>query len=188
MSRLLAAALTLLFAGAATAPAQATIVRGFTLPAMTLEAHRIVHGEVVAVDAVWDAQRQRVYTHTTVRVIDSWAGADDTEHIVVRQMGGVLDGVVTSVVGNAHLELGAEVVLFVRTDGFLHYLVGMAQGHYEVLREEGRPATVARSTAGLRRVGLRGPIRLDAPQRTRLSELEARVRGTLERAQAEVTR
>jgi len=128
----------------------ATLVRPFSLAGLTLESHSIVRGEVEEIEALFDPTWGNIYTHTRVRVTESLHGdAAIGDHIVVRQLGGVLDGITSRIVGNAELGLGSEVVLFTRTDGALHYVIGMAQGKFEVVREPGVAPRVVRSRAGL---------------------------------------
>ncbi len=135
---------------APTLPSHATLVKPFSLTALTLESHAILRGEVEDIDVLFDPVWGNVYTHTTVRVLEDLAGTVQAgDQIIVRQLGGLLDGVETRVVGNALLPLGGEVVLFTRTDGALHYLIGMAQGKYDVIRGSNDIARVARSRAGL---------------------------------------
>ena len=119
----------------------ATIVRSFSLRGLASEAHEVVRGEVLDEEVVYDAWWDRVYTHTTLRVDEAIGGhARPGDIIVVRQLGGLLDGVQSLVVGTVDFTPGDEVVLFTRTDGALHYLVGMAQGSYLVLDDaEGKP-------------------------------------------------
>ena len=89
----------------------------------------------------------------------------------MRQLGGVLDGLETRLVGTTDFTLGDEVVLFTRTDGALHYLVGMAQGSYFVLRDSTGAATVTRDLGELGFAPLPQPAGDRAPNRTALSDL-----------------
>nr|ACU26392.1 hypothetical protein [uncultured bacterium HF186_25m_30B18]ACU26429.1 hypothetical protein [uncultured bacterium HF186_75m_14K15] len=119
-----------------TAAASATIVKPFTLRGLATEAHEVVRGEVIDEEVIYDAYWDRVYTHNVVHVLEALGGtARPGDLIVVRQMGGVLDGIESVLIGTSDLQLGDEVVLFTRTDGAMHYLVGMAQGAYWVWRD-----------------------------------------------------
>jgi len=154
--------------------AWATIVRPFTLRGLATEAHEVVRGEVVDEEVVYDAWWDRVYTHTTVRVDEAIGGhVRPGDLIVVRQLGGELDGLETILIGTADFTLGDEVVLFTRTDGALHYLVGMAQGSYLVLTEEDGRETVSRDLGALGMPPLPQPAGRLAPNRTTLEDLQA---------------
>jgi hypothetical protein len=159
-----------------TLPAEATLVKSFSLRSMTYEAQAIVHGVVVDEEVVYDRQRDRVYTHTFVRVDRVLYGREKPgQLIVVRQMGGMLDGIDSVLVGTASLALGSELILFTRTDGAFHYLIGMSQGSYRVDRNHLGPASLTRSRAGARLRPLRGPAHPVAPDRMTLAELETLV-------------
>ncbi|MGM0574774.1 MAG: hypothetical protein ACQEXJ_03465 [Myxococcota bacterium] len=171
------AALTLLVAGPA---AWATIVRGFSLEAMTLESHAVVRGEVIDEEVVYDADRGRVYTHSFVRIRQAWSGHDRPGDVIaVRQIGGLLDGVESHVVGTVDLHVGDDVVLFARTDGAFHYLVGMSQGLWQIDHSPAGAPVVARGVDSLRLARPAGPTHGAAPDRTTLAELRARVEAIL---------
>ena len=130
--------------------AGATIVKPFTLRGLTVTAHDIVRGEVVDEEVVYDTWWGRVYTQTSVRVLESLSGdAQVGDVIVIRQLGGSLDGHETRLVGTTDFVLGDEIVIFARTDGAFHYLIGMAQGSYFVTRSEHGLAGVKRSIGDL---------------------------------------
>jgi hypothetical protein len=150
----------------------ATIVRPFTLRGLATEAHEVVRGEVVDQEVLYDAWWDRVYTHTTVRVAEAIGGdVRPGDLIVVRQLGGELDGLETILIGTADFTLGDDVVLFTRTDGALHYLVGMAQGSYFVVAAEDGRETVTRSLGALGMPPLPQPAGRLAPNRTTLDDL-----------------
>ncbi len=172
----LAAVMLALGAGWA-ADARATLVRGFSLPGLVAEAHSVLRGEVAWQEVVYDARWGRVYTHSFLVVDEVLAGREAVgDVVVVRQLGGELDGVLSQVPGTARLEVGAEVVVFARTDGAFHYLVGMAQGAFEVRREAPGRVTLRRSTAGLTVPPVAGPTRPLAPDALTLDALRAQVR------------
>jgi hypothetical protein len=164
------------------ADAWATRVRPFPLPAMVRDAHAIVRGEVIDEEVVFDPAWGQVYTHSSVRVDEVLQGRERVgEVIVVRQIGGELDGLSREVVGTARLHIGAEVVLFARTDGAFHYLIGMAQGVYAVDRSVPGRVSLIRSLGGLKLMDLPGPAAPLPPSRWGLDELRASVnalRGT----------
>ncbi len=156
--------------------ASATIVRPFTLRGLAVEAHEVVRGEVVDEEVVYDAWWDRVYTHTTVLVHEAIEGqVRPGDLIVLRQIGGILDGIQTRVVGTTTYALGDEVVLFTRTDGALHYLVGMSQGSYFISRNADGETVVSRSTGTVTLAPRRGAAGHLAPDQTALATLWARV-------------
>lgn len=177
--------------GLVAAPASATTVRAFSLRAMTLQAHGIMRGEVIAEEVVYDVGARQVYTHTFVAVSEVLSGdSRPGDVVVVRQLGGVLDGLEQVLVGTAHLGLGEEVVLFARTDGAFHYLIGMAQGAWLVERSgPGAAPTLRRTLAGgLALISHPTPLATPvAANRTTLANLRASVEKLLSE-RPEVTR
>lgn len=130
-------------------PAGATIVQSLTLDELAHKADVIVHGRVVEQAASWNETRSRIYTVTTVEVVERLKGLGESR-IQIRQLGGTVDGITQSIVGNARLVVGEEVVVFLNHDPSknLHYVVGMAQGKYAVDRSTPKP-TIRHDLAGL---------------------------------------
>ncbi len=146
MRRVLSILTLLLLAGTA----QATIVKSLNLEQMTKAADVIVVGEVLARTSAWNEEKTRIYTVTRIRVAEALKGSSGGDEIEVRQIGGTVDGLTQSIVGNAKLKEGEEVVLFLDQDERLpyHYVVGMAQGKFSIDRS-GKNPLVVRSLAGL---------------------------------------
>ena len=128
----------------------ATWVKPYSMTSLVLESHSIVRGIVEAVEVIYDPIWERNYTLSTIRVLETLDGSEvPGDTIVVRQLGGELDGFETRIVGNAILNLESEVVIFARTDGAFHYLIGMSQGKYEVIRDSDQTPVVARTREGI---------------------------------------
>lgn len=164
--------LSLLFVTLLAPGASATIVPAFPLRQLAVEAHDVLRGHVVDARVVYDPMRDRLYTHTTIEVIEDLQGLiRGGDRITVRQIGGVLGDRETRVVGTATLSPGAEVVIFARTDGRYHYLVGMAQGAYDVIRPRGSAPVLARGVGHMTRIIGTGPVAATAPERMTLSTL-----------------
>ena len=152
--------------------ADATVVRGFSLPGLSSEAHAIVRGTVIHQETVYDARWRRVYTHSWIRVEDRlWGPSDRGDLIVIRQIGGELDGVLSMVVGTARMFVGDEVVAFTRQGDGLHYLVGMAQGLYHVDRSNPAQPRLSRGVGGIKMMPAVGPYRTVARDRMTLEQL-----------------
>jgi hypothetical protein len=142
--RLLLAFASLLSALALPGPAAATILRPFDLAALSREAQAVVRGRVVSQESVRDEPSGRIYTHSAVEVLEVVKGpvlAPDPRpgvapRVVVRQMGGTIGDETMTVPGTADVQVGEEVVLFLRTDERFGYLVGMHQGKYGVRRDD----------------------------------------------------
>lgn len=131
--------------------AWATIVQALDLEQLAQTADVVVHGRVLAQSTAWNASHSRIYTVTTVSITDPLKGPHKQgATIQIRQLGGTVDGITQSIVGNAVLRTSEEVILFLNHDPkkALHYVVGMAQGKYAVQRA-GKTAVVSHDLRGL---------------------------------------
>lgn len=114
--------------------ASATIVRALSLPALVQGSRRIVVVTALASESHFEdlGRRRRIVTDTRVRVEEGLAKADGIEsELLVRTLGGSIGRLGEQVHGQARLAQGESCVAFLLQgpDG-LHYVNGMAQGHY----------------------------------------------------------
>jgi len=116
----------------ATLDASATTIRAFSTHDMVREAAIVVRGSIVGQRSLWNQDKTLIVTETTVTVTETLVGRTQSKTVIVRQLGGEVDGLSLSVPGTAKLKKGHHVLLFLRRDAKFHYLVGMAQGHYAV--------------------------------------------------------
>ena len=121
--------------------ARATLVRGMTLPELVLRSQHALIGtpeDARCVHALIGGRRMLV-TETRLRVEGLLALSAPRERvIVVRTLGGQLDGVGEVVHGQAELTRGRQCAAFFERgpDGAC-WVTGMAQGHYELVRSDG---------------------------------------------------
>ena len=171
-------------------PVAATVVKSLTLEEITREADLVVQAVVERQTVTWDEKRQRIHTFTEIRVSEAIKGsAKADDRVVIRQIGGEIGGEALLVSGNATLQPGEEVLLFLDADERLplHYVVGMAQGKYSVTRGEAG-ALVSRDTHGLTYLDKEGDPRLprlaNAPAKTAksvaLDDFKAQLRRLVE--------
>lgn len=116
------------------APASATIVRALSLPALVQGSRRVVVMTALSSHSHYEelGRRRRIVTDTRVRIEESIAKADGVEReLMVRTLGGAVGDVGELVHGQPQLLRGEPCVGFLLQgpDG-LHYVNGMAQGHY----------------------------------------------------------
>jgi hypothetical protein len=121
-------------------PASATLMRAHSVESLTRAASLVVRGRVLGSAAAWNEAHNRIYTHTEIRLEAVWHSADASpgDTVVVRTLGGVVDGIGQRVSGVPRFEPGSDVVLFL-TDlprGAGYRVVGLSQGAFRV---EARP-------------------------------------------------
>jgi hypothetical protein len=121
--------------------AEATSARGLTLEALSKRSQHIVVGTPLDSIARYEtiAGQKRIVTETRFGIDDEVADAPGDSEILVRTLGGILDGVGELVHGEAQLVLNERSVVFLhaRADGVL-WMQGMAQGHYPLRIESQR--------------------------------------------------
>lgn len=155
----------------------ATLVKSFSMTDLARSSDAIVRGHVVAIETVLDGPSGHVYTHTQIAVThDLTTRRPSKRTFTLRQLGGVAGTVETRLVGNAQLVLGEEVVLFTRRDAHFHYLVGLSQGKYSVVRSAKGPATLRRTLNGAVPVAGGKAASPPAPNLLALAECEMLVR------------
>ncbi len=142
--------------------ASATTVRSLSTTDMVREAAICVRGKVLARTGTWSPDKSVIYTDTTLAIQSVIVGRSQKKTLTVRQLGGVVGKVEMSVVGTAPMRIGEEVLLFLRTDGQFHYVVGMIQGKYGVVQRKGK-TIVTRDLAGVHRIHRTQPVGIHRP-------------------------
>lgn len=172
------------------AVASATTVRSLSLEELTAQADLIVQARVVSQHSFKEGPRGWIYTASQIEVVDSFKGkAAPGDLLLVRQLGGQVEQEVMTLEGNAQLNQGEEVILFLDRDEQepqRHYVVGLAQGKYSVDRSGAQPVVrrnqdgtkqpTARPTPGQRQEG-RPLLRAALP----LSSFKSQLQGLLAR-------
>ena len=129
----------------------ATTIRSFSLSELVHESAVVIQGKVLEQTPQWKHDKSAIYTDSTVQIQATYKGRIAQETIVVRQLGGIIDGIEMRVVGTAHIKAGEHVVLFLRTDGKKYFLVGMTQGKYTVKTKNGQ-TVVTRNVSGIHQI------------------------------------
>ncbi len=129
----------------------ATTIRSFSLSEMVQESAAVIQGKILNQTPRWKHDKSAIYTDSTIRVVKTYKGRVTQDTIVVRQLGGIIDGMEMSVVGTARLQAGENVVLFLRTNGKKYFLVGMAQGKYAV-KTNGTRTIATRNVNGIHHI------------------------------------
>jgi hypothetical protein len=110
-------------------PARASTVDALALEGLTAAADEVFIAEAIS-ESVHRDDRGRIVTDLRLRVAESLAGERSAgEEVVLRCLGGSIDGVGMRVAGEAQLAVGETAVVFARrSDGGWLRAVGMSQG------------------------------------------------------------
>jgi hypothetical protein len=128
--------------------AQATVMRGLSLEALVQQSDRIVIGSALGSQPsfVTLGGTRRIVTDMRVRVDEVVAKAAAGPELVVRVLGGRVGHEAELVEGQAELRLGAPCLLFLcAVSAQLHWVNGMAQGHFPLQIAENGGARLAPS-------------------------------------------
>jgi hypothetical protein len=124
-----------LFLAAPPRIAAAAVVRPQTTESLTRAASRVVLGRVAMIETGRDEALRRTVVRVAIDVSESLKGAA-VSRVVVQQLG---------VPGDARFTVGEEVLIFVREDSGAHFMVGMAQGKFRILRDRAGRVMAERS-------------------------------------------
>ena len=123
-------------------PAHASVIPEMSLDKVFDQADIVVHGKVVDQVTQWEEYdgNRIIFTYSTIEprsVLKSQAALKNRK-IVVRTVGGTVDGYHQILVGEASFEVGEEVIAFLRheEDWNQPAVVGFYQGKYRVERDE----------------------------------------------------
>lgn len=130
--------------------ALATTVRPATRAELAAGSDQVVRARVVAQRAARSERSGRPLTVSALRVLETYRGtlSGDFE---IEQLGGALEGTRFQVPGDARLEIGEEVVLFLRCTGKPRCrILGLGLGKYAVRRDADGRLVAVRDARGLR--------------------------------------
>ena len=129
-----------------------------SLDELTAVSTHVVLARAVDRTSAWEelGGGRRIVTYTRLRVERSVVGAAATE-LVVRTLGGAVDGIGQSVSGEAQLTLGSRSLLFLAQGEGALVVTGMAQGHYPVVELEKEPPRLGPSPDSGMLLPRRGP-------------------------------
>ena len=146
-----AALLALALASGVARRASATLILALDLPAMVGRADRIAVVDVISVTAAWNEQHDRISTAVELTVVDGWKG-DLTAgaHLTVRQPGGTVGDVTTTVDGMPRFTPGERALVFLHGPTDRATVVGLTQGKRPMRRDpsSGRWMVTAPDRAG----------------------------------------
>lgn len=142
----------ILFFGFFAQPLLALTVEYISLERMTKESQIIVYGKVLSKYSVWEDKS--IYTYTTIEIKELIKGQYSSKKIVVKQMGGTVGYISQIIDGTPKLEIGKEMVLFLRDWKGAYWIHSIVLGYFQVYEEGGKLYAVN----SLNNVGLVDPV------------------------------
>jgi hypothetical protein len=132
LARVLLAALICL-SGLATA----TVVVRLEIEELAPLSDLVVVGKVTKIESTWNQEQTKIYTKVWIQTEEVLKGPNQLEPVLVKTLGGEVDGVNANFVGAPSFVRGERVLLFLelRTDGEGYLTVGMYQGKYRLVSD-----------------------------------------------------
>jgi hypothetical protein len=156
--------------------AMASLVRALDLAELTADADQVVVGDVLSVQAAWDAAHRNIHTTVEIGVRENWKGSPPAGgRITIRQLGGTVGEIEMTVYGMPAFSVGERALLFLRRS----QVVGMSQGKRNLRWETAGQRWLADGAAGSEAVTVdsRGRLHTAGPSRTEtLDSLREKVR------------
>ncbi len=178
--RLPAALLILALATGVARRASATLILALDLPAMIGRADRIAVVDVVSATPGWNERHDRISTTIELTVVDCWKGnLAAGDRLTLRQPGGTVGDITTTVDGMPRFTPGERALVFLRGPADRATVVGLTQGKRPVRRDpsSGRWMVTAPDRAGADFVRPRAAVAPVIETRTRpLEELRTEIR------------
>ncbi len=97
----------------------------------------IVRAQVVDTYSAWDDAREVIYTYATLRVTRYFGETTGPDILMVREVGGTVDGYRQEAIGFPELRNGEKVVLMLNDDGSHLRIHANNQGKYMVRERDG---------------------------------------------------
>lgn len=107
----------------------------------------VVIAKVEKVESRWDDKHTKIYTYTTVSVLETIKGKEVPDSIVLQELGGKVGNEALAVDGAAQFNEGEEVLLFLIYHRDRYWLHSMAMGKFNIVKEDNSKIAVNRSIA-----------------------------------------
>ena len=120
----------------------ATTIQKLTFEQLSSGAELIFEGRVLSSQTSWNNSKTEIATEVTFKVVEVLSGDFQSSQLVLRFLGGTVDGHTMRVQATRYPEVGEQGVYFVESVSrkMVNPLLGWTQGHFKI--KEGVIATV----------------------------------------------
>ncbi len=105
----------------------------------------VVIAKVEKVKSRWDDHHAKIYTYTTVSVLETIKGKEVPDSIILQELGGKVGNEALVVEGAAQFNEGEEVLLFLIYHRDRYWLHSMAMGKFNIVKEKNSKIAVNHS-------------------------------------------
>ncbi len=168
----------------AACPSFATTVIPLSVESLTAISSHVVEGRAISSWTQWNATHTVIFTYTKFQVQRTLKG-EAAATVVVRQLGGTLDGTTEKVAGVRQWKIGEQALLFLRPgeirDGSL-VVTGLMQGNFLIYRGQSGEDLVSNGAPNVSayKAGT-APITTYSGSAMRLQEMEGRIQKAVQR-------
>lgn len=138
---------TMCVAIAAPTVASATVVLELSRDQLVERAGLIVRAKVMSQSYRWSEDHKQILTLSELAVSSYLKGAGPTT-LTLRQLGGTMGELRSKIAGDAHLEVGQEVVLFLKAGEGVVYLSALSQSAFVISKNRAGTSIVTRPDLG----------------------------------------
>lgn len=119
--------------------AQSTSIRQLSFDQVAEQAELVFEGEVVVVEARWNADGSHIQTFVTFRIAEVLKGSHAPTSLTLSFVGGTVANTTEKFDGLIYPQFGENGIYFVENMSRpqLNPLVGWSQGHYKIIRHQG---------------------------------------------------
>ncbi|MGH9528447.1 MAG: hypothetical protein ACRD2S_00845 [Terriglobales bacterium] len=162
----------------------ATTVIPLSVESLTTISSRVIEGRAISAWVQWNPTHTVIFTYTKFQVLRSLKG-EAPAVIVVRQLGGTLDGTTEKVAGVRQWKIGEQALLFLRPgeirDGSL-VVTGLMQGNFLIYKGPTGESLVSNGAPDVSVYkASTSPITAYSGSAMRLQDMEGRIQKAVQR-------
>lgn len=100
-------------------------------------AYDVVEGKVIKVEKKWDTDHKFIYTYITVAINNAYKNKVIAKEIIIKEIGGQLDGYTTVAPCQPEYIKDANVLIFLQKDENYYRTYGLNQGKFNIETRNG---------------------------------------------------